>query len=112
MHLYQIVVLSISIIMIYQGIKNYVRGKSGQTVLKLAVRLVVWGGMSFIAVYPSFTTVLARVVGLEGNMNTVILSGFLLVFLMIFKLLSAIERLEQSISEITRKESLKDINPK
>jgi len=55
---------------------------------------------------------LASLVGLQGNINAVILTVFLLIFLMIFKLLSAIERLEQSISELTRKESLKEIKKK
>jgi hypothetical protein len=42
-------------------------------------------------------------------MNAVVLTGFILVFLMTFKLLSAIERLEQQLSEVTRKDALKEI---
>jgi hypothetical protein len=38
----------------------------------------------------------------------VLLTGFLFVFLIIFKLLSAIEKLEQNISELTRKEALNE----
>jgi hypothetical protein len=95
--------------MIISGIKNFISGKSGQTFLKLAVRIFVWGGMAIIAIFPKATNILADMVGLEGNINAVILSGFLLIFLIIFKLLSAIERLEQKISEVTRKEALKEI---
>lgn len=109
-YIYQIIVSAVALIMIFQGVKNYVRGKSGQTFYKLAIRLTVWGGMAVIAIFPQATTVLARLVGLQGNINAVILSGFLLIFLMIFKLLSAIERLEQQISEVTRKDSLKNLN--
>ena len=36
-------------------------------------------------------------------MNAVILTGFVMVFLIIFKLLSAIEKMEQNVSELTRK---------
>jgi len=93
-------------------VKNYIRGKSGQTFWKLSVRLAVWGGMALIAIFPDVTNFLANIVGIKGNINAVILTGFILTFLMIFKLLSAIERLEQNISELTRKESLKDINNK
>lgn len=110
LHLYQIIVSVIAVVMIFQGVKNFIRGKSGQTVLKLSARIAVWGGMAFIALYPAFTITLAKIVGLEGNVNAVILTGFLLVFLIIFKLLSAIERLEQNISELTRKDALKEIN--
>jgi len=108
-HLYQIIVLIVSSIMIFQGIKNFIRGKGGQTFYKLIIRIAVWGGMSIIAIFPQATNILAGLVGLEGNINAVILTAFLLIFLMIFKLLSAIERLEQDISEVTRKESLKNL---
>lgn len=109
-HLYQIIVVLISAVMIFTGVKNFIRGKSGQTFYKLMVRIIVWGGMSLIAIFPDFTNILARLVGLQGNINAVILSGFLLIFLMIFKLLSALERLEQNLSELTRKEAIKEIN--
>ncbi len=105
-HLYQIVVVVISSVMLFQGIKEFAKREAGQTVLKLLVRLVVWGGMALIAVYPDFTWFLSKLIGIEDNINAVMLTGFLFVFLIIFKLLSAIEKLEQNISEITRKESL------
>lgn len=109
-HIYQVIVLAVSAFMIFQGIQNFIKGKSGQTFYKVAIRIAVWGGMSLIAIFPSFTNILAKSVGLEGNINAVILSGFILIFLMIFKLLSAIERLEQDLSEVTRKEALKEIS--
>lgn len=108
-HLYQIIIIVTALVMIYQGISRFIKGKSGQTYFKLIVRIFVWGGMILVALFPSFTNFLASLIGLKGNINAVILSGFLLTFLMIFKLLSAIERLEQNISEITRTESLKNI---
>ena len=109
-HLYQIIVTAISAIMIYQGIVNYWKGRANQTFLKLFVRVIVWGGMALIAIFPDFSNDLAEFIGIKGNVNAVILTGFILIFLIIFKLLSAIERLEQQISEVTRKEALKDID--
>jgi hypothetical protein len=108
-HLYQIIVTGIAVVMIYQGIMNFVKGKMNQTFLKLFVRILVWGGMALIAIFPGFTNNLADIVGLQGNINAVILTGFILIFLIIFKLLSAIEKLEQDISVLTRKESLKEL---
>ncbi len=107
-HLYQVVVVGISAIMIYQGIKGFVRRESGKTILKLFVRIVVWVGMALVALFPSFTEILARIIGLEGNINAVILTGFLLVFVIIFKLISIIEKMEQNISKLTRNEAIKD----
>lgn len=109
-HLYQIAVALISAFMLFQGISRYVKGQGNQTLLKLATRIIVWGGMAFVALFPTVTNTLARVIGMEGNINAVILTGFILVFLIIFKLLSAIERLEQNMSEIVRKDSLKNLD--
>ena len=107
-HLYQIVVVGIASVMLVSGIKEFIHRETGQTWLKLFVRLVVWGGMALIAVYPQLTSWLARVIGIVDNMNAVIMTGFLLVFLLIFKLLSAIEKIEQNISELTRKDALRE----
>jgi hypothetical protein len=84
-HLYQLVILLVSAFMIYQGITGYIKGKSGQTFYKLMIRIIVWGGMTTIAIFHGFTNFLAGIIGLEGNINAVILTGFLLIFLMIFK---------------------------
>ncbi|EKE16401.1 MAG: hypothetical protein ACD_11C00018G0037 [uncultured bacterium] len=110
-HLYQIIIVVVAAIMLYQGSVNYFKKKNGQTFFKLFIRIAVWGGMALVALFPSFTNFLANIIGIKGNINAVILTGFLLIFLMIFKLLSAIERLEQNISTITRTDSLKEINP-
>jgi len=108
-HLYQLIILAISAFMIYQGIANYIKGKSGQTFYKLLIRIAIWGGMAFVTLFPNTLNLLAKTLGIIDNLNAVILTGFLLVFLMIFKLLSAIERLEQQISEVTRKDALGNI---
>ncbi len=105
-HLYQIVIIFISSVMLFQGAKDFFKRETGQTFLKFAVRIIVWGGMGLVAVYPNSTMYFAKIIGIEGNINAVILTGFLLVFLLIFKLLSAIEKIEQNISELTRKEAL------
>lgn len=112
LHLYQVAVIIVSVVMIYQGVSNFIKGKGRQTFFKVFVRVVVWGGMALVATFPSFTNFLANVIGMEGNMNAIILTGFILIFLMIFRLLSAIERLEQNISEVTRRETLKEITEK
>ena len=109
---YQVVVVAIASVMIFQGIKNFVKRESGQTFLKLAVRLTVWGGMALIAIYPDSTSTVAKVMGIKENVNAAILIGFLLIFIIIFKLLSAIEKIEQNISELTRKDALEGLEKK
>jgi hypothetical protein len=92
--------------MLFQGISDFMKGKNHQTILKLGVRVIVWGGMATIVLFPDFSNVLADIIGIEGNINAVILTGFILVFLMIFKLLAAIERLEQQMTILTRQKTL------
>ncbi len=109
LHLYQIVILAIAFFMLYQGIGRYFKHQSGQSFLKFATRIIVWGGMAVVVAFPDISNMIAGIIGIEGNINAVILAGFLLVFLMIFKLLSAIEHLEQQISIVTRDRALSDI---
>lgn len=110
LHLYQAVILALAATMIFQGGKRYLKHEGGQTFMKFAVRVIVWGGMAAIAVYPNLSNQVASYIGIEGNINAVILVGFILVFLMIFKLLSAIERLEQQITSFTRKDAIEGIS--
>ncbi len=112
LQLYQVIILILAGFMLYQGISNFLKGKDHQTVLKLGVRIIVWGGMVTIVLFPSFSNILASIIGIQGNINAVILTGFILVFLMVFKLLAAIERLEQQITILTRKDSLSKIEKK
>ncbi len=112
LQLYQVVILILAGFMLYQGVSNFLKGKDNQTLLKLGVRLIVWGGMVTIVLFPNFSNTLADIIGIQGNVNAVVLTGFILVFLMIFKLLSAIERLEQQITVLTRKDAISDIERK
>jgi hypothetical protein len=110
LHFYQIVVALISLIMIFFGLEKFIKRTPGQSVLKLLVRFVIWGGMAAVAIFPDISNKLAAFLGLEGNINAVVLTGFLLVFLIIFKILSVVERIEQDITRITRKEAMSSLN--
>lgn len=110
LHFYQIAVLAVSSVMIYFGLEKFLRREQGQSFLKLLVRFVVWGGMIAVTLFPQVTNYLAEFFGLKDNINAVILTGFLLVFLMIFKILSVVERIEQDISALTRADALKHWN--
>ena len=112
LHLYQVVILIIAGVMIYQGFAKFLRHQSGQSVLKLSARVFIWGGMATIVLFPTITNTLASFIGIADNINAVILTGFIFIFLMIFKLLSAIERLEQQLSIVTRDRALLDIQEK
>ncbi|PIT98242.1 MAG: hypothetical protein COT71_01720 [Candidatus Andersenbacteria bacterium CG10_big_fil_rev_8_21_14_0_10_54_11] len=106
---YQIAVTAISLVMIYFGLEKFLRHEAGQSVLKLAVRMIVWGGMAAVALFPDITDTIAAFIGIEGNINAVVMLGFLLIFLIIFKILSVVERIEQEISALTRADALEKL---
>lgn len=101
--------LVVASVMLIQGVARLIKNFPNQSFLKIAVRILVWCGMIVIAFFPTVTDVLANFVGLEGNINAVILVGFLLIFLIVFKILSIIERIERDISILTRKDSLESL---
>ncbi len=105
-NLYQIIIVTISSVMLFQGIKEFVKRESGQTFLKFMVRVVVWGGMAIIAVYPNSMAFVSRILGFKENMNAVVTIGFLLIFIIIFRLLRAIERIEQNIAILSRQQEI------
>ena len=107
-NLYQIIILVVSSVMLFQGTKEFVKRESGQTFLKFMVRILVWGGMAIIAVYPDSMLVIARVLGFKDNMNAVIILGFVLIFIIIFRLLRAIERIEQNLAVLSRQNDNED----
>ena len=96
--------------MLFLSIRGFLIREPGQTLFKFMVRLAVWGGMAVTAIYPNLTRLIARFMGIEDNINAVILIGFIFTFLIIFKLMSAIDKIEQNISELTRKIALKDLD--
>lgn len=110
LQLYQYVVLGLALYMIWQGGIKYFKHEGNQTFMKFAVRVIVWGGMAAIATFPNLSNDVAKFIGIAGNINAVILVGFILIFLIIFKLLSAIETLEQQISVLTRKDAIGVLN--
>lgn len=80
-----------------------------QTGFKLLITIIVWGGVLFTSLFPVTVHNLSRSLGLGDNLNTLIFFGFVVVFIVLFKLLSSIEKLERSLTDIVRKEALKDV---
>ncbi|PIY69230.1 hypothetical protein COY90_01720 [Candidatus Roizmanbacteria bacterium CG_4_10_14_0_8_um_filter_39_9] len=103
------VLVLISLFFLGNRIIKYIRKERTQTVFKLLLTLIIWGGILFTSLFPALVHAISRNIGLGENMNTLIFFGFVVVFVILFKLLSSFESLERQLTEIVRKEALKDL---
>ena len=108
--LFQIILALIAISFLFSGLWKFIKREQNQTVFKVIYTVVIWTGVLFFSLFPDSLRIWARNLGLGENLNTVIFFGFVLVFMAIFKLLNSIEKIEQTITEIVRKEALKDLD--
>jgi hypothetical protein len=110
MNTYQIFLAIIATLFLVSGFSKFLHRERSQTVFKFLITCCVWGGILIISIFPNVSYKLSLFFGLGQNLNTLIFIGFVTVFIVLFKLLSIIERLEQNISEMVRKEALKKLN--
>ncbi len=108
--IYQIILGTISIFFLVQRSLRFIRKERGQSLFKLLATIIIWGSIFIFSFFPNIAHTISRNLGLGENLNTLIFSGFVFVFLLIFKLLDQIEKLERNISEIVRKEALRELN--
>ena len=73
------------------------------------ITLGIWLPVMLTALFPGIVIHIVSFLGLGKNFNTLIFIIFVGIFVFLFKLLSYIERLESNITEIVRKEALKDL---
>lgn len=104
--IYQIILGLIALIFIVNVTVKFMKKESGQTFFKFAVTFVIWISIFFLAIFPRVSHILSLRLGLGENLNTLIFIGFVVIFIIIFRLLSVVERVERNISEIVRKEAL------
>jgi hypothetical protein len=107
---FQIILIIVAVLFLANGLWKFIKREQNQTFFKVVYTTFVWGGILFLALFPDLPRELSIRFGLGETLNVLIFFGFVLVFMAIFKLLSSIERLEQTISEVIRKQALKDVD--
>lgn len=112
--IYQIILGLVALLFISNGLIKFFSKESKQTLFKLFSVIIIWGIIFAFSVFPQATHVVSKKLGFGENLNTLIFTGFVAVFIILFKLLNIIEKLERNISEIVRKEALGRLknNPK
>ncbi|MFA6383717.1 MAG: DUF2304 domain-containing protein [Parcubacteria group bacterium] len=110
--IYQIILGLIAFVFIVNGSFKFFKRAQGQTFFKFAVTIVIWASIFAFAIFPNISHMISEKIGLGENLNTLIFIGFVVIFLILFKMLSIIERAERNISEIVRKEALSKLEKK
>lgn len=112
MSIYQITLALVAFLFLSNGVFKFIKRERSQTFFKLFITLTIWGSIFFFSLFPKTAQELSNTLGLGGNLNTLIFIGFVVIFMILFKLLNIIEKLEHNISEIVRKEALERLNEK
>ncbi|MFA5136533.1 MAG: DUF2304 domain-containing protein [Patescibacteria group bacterium] len=105
----QLILGFISLFFLINRIIRFLKKERTQTGFKLLSTLVVWGGILFTSLFPRTVHIISMNLGFGENLNTLIFFGFVIVFILLFKLLSSTEKLERNVTEMVRKEALKDV---
>lgn len=95
--------------MILSRFIRFFRKEPGQTIFKLLMTIAIWGGISYVALFPAHLRFMSRQLGFGENLNTLIFFGFVGLAAIMFRLLSIVEKLERQLTDIIRKNSLKDL---
>jgi len=110
--IYQIILAVISVIIISQRTIRFLRREKAQSLFKYLTFTFIWGGIALIALFPDIAHWIRRTFGFGDNFNTLIFIAFVILFVLFFRLMSIIERIESQITDIVRKEALKGIEKK
>jgi hypothetical protein len=107
--IYQIILTLISLFFIMSQSVRFLKRESGQSFFKFIVLELIWISILLLTLFPDISRTISYTLGFGDNLNTLIFIGFVVVFIIIFKLLNIVEKLERNLSEIVRKEALKNV---
>jgi hypothetical protein len=110
--MYQIMLAVIACCIIFARTMRFLKREHTQSVFKFLTFVFVWGSIAAVALFPGIAHWIRRTFGFGENFNTLIFIAFVILFSLFFRLLTIIERIENSITEIVRKEALTKVKGK
>jgi hypothetical protein len=108
----QILLSIMAFTFLFISVRRFVYREAKQTALKLLLNIFVWSGALLFSLNPSSARLISEALRLGENLNTLIFIGFVIVFGILFKILSIIERIERDITSIVKQDALRDIREK
>lgn len=110
--IYRLVLIAVSALVVVDRLIRFLKKEESQSFFKLFSTLIIWLPILIISVNPDAAYSIINRLGLGQNLNPLIFISFILVFALLFKLLSLIENLERNITKIVREQALKEIQQK
>lgn len=98
----------LSSFMIGRGISRFVKKEVSQSFFKATSTIIIWGVILTISLFPDFAYFVSRKLGMGTSLNTLIFFGFVVVFMILFRILAIIEVLENQITILIREIALKN----
>lgn len=110
--LIRLVLAALSGIYLFRNLFGYFKAAEHKSLFKFLIELFVWGGIFIFSISPNLARQLSLKSGVGENLNTFIFVGFFIVFVLIFKMLSKIERIEEEITKLVRDRAVSKIKDK
>lgn len=107
--IFRIILAVVAGTFVFSAFAKFMKRENRQTIFKLIANSFVWISVALFAIFPSTTHLISERLGFGESLNTLIFIGFVIVFVILFKIINMIERTERNISEIVRKEALDKI---
>lgn len=105
--LYQIIVATVALLFIGNELKKIIK-RVHYSLVKVLTTILVWVGILVFSVFPDLSHIASTQLGLGENLNTLIFTGFIVVFFAVFKLVNRTEKINRSITELVRKEAIEE----
>lgn len=107
--IYQLLLALAAFAMVVYRTVRFFRGGQSQSFLKYCTIVCIWGMIGIVALFPSVAHFIRIKFGFGDNFNTMIFIAFVMLFVLFFKILAIIEKIESQLTDMVRDESLKKI---
>jgi len=101
------ILIGLALFFIVDRFLRFIKKETGQSFYKLFSTLLIWGAVLIISIFPDFAYFISSKLGMGKNLNTLIFFGFVVVFMILFRILAAIEKIEKEITKIVREMGMK-----
>lgn len=102
-----LVIVSFSFIV--NSTASLIKRKKSQSLVRLAFTYLIWGTIALLSIFPELAHTISETLGLGENLNTLIFIGFVIVFIVIFRLQRSIETLNSTITDLVQKDAVRNI---